>query len=269
MYKLPRFSAMLLLAVGFAACGDLPTGREEQISTEGVTPNAAITLEPVIVIAPPCDPYTTLRGCEGGGDCMTSTAEPVDALAPEGCGSGGGSGGGTGGSTGGTGGGGGGSGSSGSGSVPTAPDDYDPGMTPPDCTKPMLLPWEHAYCTSSCTSSPPSGERLVRTLTALQRIAARGGECANIAAFAQNLLASDQIRYYDYVESIHGEYGGWGSPEIGAILDTGWVDDFGGTAAGASNFDLKLIHEVEHAMGRDHVPGSTIHTPNSNACSGF
>jgi hypothetical protein len=138
-------------------------------------------------------------------------------------------------------------------------------MGPPDCSKPVLEAWEHAYCTSEA----PVGERLIRTETALDRITLRGGECENIAAVGRNLLASGKIRYYQYVESVHGDFGGWGGPDIGAILDSAWVDDFGGTATGARNFDLKLIHEIEHVMGRGHIDNLGIDTPNSSQCAGF
>lgn len=219
--------------------------REDSAST--------IVLDPVIVIGTPQEPKTPDDPC-GGWICGGDPSDP-----DPGTGSGGGG-----------------------GTAPLPPatcpdwdpncdtppapvDDYLGDMSPPDCTKPNLQPWEHAYCTSTV----PTGERLVRTLTGLQRIASRGGECATIAAFGQQLLLSGRIRYFAHVESIHGPYGGWGGPEIGAVLGAFWVDDFGGAPSGHPNFDNKLVHEIEHAMGRDHVDASGSDTPNSRSCSGF
>lgn len=84
------------------------------------------------------------------------------------------------------------------------------------------------------------------------------------------MLNSGRIRYFQHVESIHGSIGGWGDPDIGALLGSFWMDDFGGTESGVRNFDNKLVHEIEHVMGRGHFPdANTDQTPNSLACSGL
>jgi hypothetical protein len=217
-----------------------------------------------------CDPYH--YDC-GADDCIESRGS-LDASGVEGCTGGGGDIGDGGGDWGGPGGGGGGGGGGGAG-VPECPDygceepspphdeDYiEPGSDIPDCTQPVFLDWERAYC----DSQPPSGERLTRTQNSLQRVETRGSECANIAAFGRQLLAAGKIRYFPSGD--YGNVGGWGDPEMGALLDEAWVDDFGGTATGYGNFDMKLVHEIEHAMGRGHVEGST-ETPHSASCAGF
>lgn len=35
------------------------------------------------------------------------------------------------------------------------------------------------------------------------------------------------------------------------------------------NFEFALVHEIEHAMGKDHIHGSLWVTPNSMHCSGL
>jgi hypothetical protein len=269
------FGVLAFVALA-AACSDMPTQPRGLPAGPMFSVECQLT-ETGTYRCPPQSPDWG-DGCDayhydcGGDDCIASGWPGGDPLT-QGC-SGSGGGGGNGGGDPGGGGGGGGAG----GTAPFCPDfgcddeesppshdDYiAPGSRIPDCTKAVLQPWEHAYC----TSEPPSGERLVRTQNSLQRVEARGGECANIAAAGWQLLASGRIRYYPYVESVHGNYGGWGSPEIGVLLDTGWVDDFGGTPTGHGNFDMKLVHEIEHAMGRGHVEGSN-ETSHSASCAGF
>lgn len=224
-----------------------------------------------------CDPYHDDCGTD---DCIESSGSP-DASGLEGCtGDGGGDIGDDGGGVGNPGGGGGDDGGSGGGRdggvkcpdygceepPPPAEDDFlGPGTAPPDCTNPVLLDWEHAWC----TSTPPSGERLTRTQNSLQRVAARGGECANIATFGQQLLSTGMIRYFAHVQEIHGEYVGWGAADFGVLLAEQWIDHFGGTLTGYPNLDRKLVHEIEHAMGRDHIDAYGYETPNSAVCAGF
>jgi hypothetical protein len=140
--------------------------------------------------------------------------------------------------------------------------------TLPNCAQEQQLQtdptqnWQHAYC----NSSPPEGERLTKTRNALERIRQRGGECANIATAGLNLLAAGRLRYYAYHEA-YGSVGGWGSPEVGALLDSGWIDGFSDSDP---NLQGKLIHEIEHAMGRlEHYTTMGYNqTLNENACSG-
>lgn len=259
-----RLAAIIAVLIMAGACTDTPT--EPAAALPGGSPLGdelqGCVVDGVCVLPPIgsggggwCDPRVSDCGDGGWGTCLNSgSIDGADAIN----------------SCPGDDGGGGGGGGDGDDSPYPPPDeesgfdDYHP-MVPPDCTKAVLLPWEHAYCTSEV----PTGERLTRTLSALDRIAARGGECTNVAEFGRTLLQAGQLRYYPYVESIHGNYGGWGHPSIGAILDTGWVDAFGGTPTGAPNFDRKLIHEIEHAMGRNHIDTEGVETPNSAACAGF
>ena len=138
---------------------------------------------------------------------------------------------------------------------------------PPDCSKPetLTLAWEKAYC----RAMSPEGERLRRTTAGLNAIAAKGGECASIAATGQSLLENGSLRYFTAVE---GDKGGWGAPSIGVLLGVGWVDNFGNE--GNPNYDVflrLLVHEVEHTMGRPHLTDAagaeTNETANSRACS--
>lgn len=267
-----RLAALLLVAfIGVSACVDSTLPVTEQ-GAPTASSQGSLLLPPVVVAVPRCDPLADLSWCEdddGGGVCTTSadwgSADRFQSVS--GCETGGTGGTGGTGSTGGTGGTGGGTSDRETSQRDSAArNDYDPDMAPPDCTKPVLANWEHAYCTSQIAAD----ERLRRTVLALHRVSARGGECANIAAVGQAMLDGGEIRYFPHVESIHGDYAGWGAPELGALLATFWVDDFGGTESGFRNFDNKLIHEVEHAMGRPHFPdANSDQTPNSLACSGL
>lgn len=141
--------------------------------------------------------------------------------------------------------------------------------TLPNCGQVQTAQWTHAYC----NSFPPAGDQLLRTHQAFDRIAARGGECANIAAFGRQLLSEGRFRYFPHQE-LYEKYTGWGGrwgageKESGVLLATFWPDDFGDPKGlGYPNFDNKIAHEIEHVMGRDHIgPDQTL---NSRACAGL
>jgi hypothetical protein len=136
--------------------------------------------------------------------------------------------------------------------------------TLPNCGQVQTENWMHAYC----GSLPPVGERLARTEAAFERIEQRGAECANIAAFGRQLLAAGGLRYFQQ-QDWYEEYAGWGSPALGAMLASFWVDQFGAPGGtGQRNFDNKLVHEIEHAMGRLDHP-TPDQTANSYHCAAF
>lgn len=159
--------------------------------------------------------------------------------------------------------------SSGGSPATDSPDNHDDvpdlivGDTIPDCTQSQTQTWALAYC----RAGPPEGTRLSWTEKAFDRISTRGAECANIAAFGRDLLASGRLQFYEWQEQ-DGSIGGWGSTEIGVLLADFWIDDFGDPAGRSQpSFDNKLVHEIEHAMGRGHVEPNQ--TPNSLACDGL
>jgi hypothetical protein len=114
-----------------------------------------------------------------------------------------------------------------------------------------------------CAGTPAAGAALDATKAALARIRAKGGECANIAAKGEALLATSppQIRYFPG----SGEnYNGWGRPDLGVIIDDRMIPR-------TDHYDLVwlLVHEIEHVMGRAHVAMDANNrdlTPNNLAC---
>lgn len=155
----------------------------------------------------------------------------------------------------------GGGGGEGGESEPAWGDDYIAADTLPNCGEAQTVRWMHAYC----NGSPPSGERLLRTNLGLDRIEKRGAECANIAAFGRQMLADGTLRYFEH-QQWYKAYG-WGNPMIGALLASFLVDLYG-VPGGPSQrtFDNKLVHEIEHAMGRLEHP-TYDQTANSVVCA--
>jgi hypothetical protein len=131
----------------------------------------------------------------------------------------------------------------------------------PDCTQPQTERWALAFC----RAARPQGTRLEWTKDALDRISKRGEECARIAAFGAQLLSEGRLQFFEWQD---GDKAGWGNVDIGALLADFWVDDFGDPQGRSTpSFDNKLVHEIEHAMGRPHVEYNQ--TPNSLACDGL
>ena len=145
---------------------------------------------------------------------------------------------------------------------PPSPDDFVQSDTAHDCTKPQTDNFGAAYCRSVV----PTGERLARTQSAIDRIRMRGPECANIADQAAALLGAGRLRYFDHQT---GDKAGWGDAPNGVILSTAWTDTFY-TAPDAygRTLDQLIVHEVEHTLGRAHIDAIGLDTPNSRACGG-
>lgn len=133
----------------------------------------------------------------------------------------------------------------------------------PDCTQPQTENALRAYC----ESKPVQGEALAKVNDVLTRLTSCGGECANIASFGYQLVARGALRTYPYRPE-YGNIGGWGSPQIGALIDEVWFRDF---ASGDPNLVAKVMHEIEHAMGRlDHVVvNGTNMSRNEATCAYF
>jgi hypothetical protein len=63
---------------------------------------------------------------------------------------------------------------------------------------------------------------------------------------------------------------GWGDPEIGVLIGSGVIDTFGDPGnPNVGAFDRILVHEIEHAMGREHIDSTSTDTPNARQCSGM
>ena len=133
-----------------------------------------------------------------------------------------------------------------------------------DCSVPPRSSLEKVYC----ASQPPSGVRYDRTVAALNRIASRGTECANIASWGFALLSENGIRYYRR-QSGWGD--GYGGPLTGVLLNQTWVDKYSSSKdQHGRSLDYALAHEIEHAMGRFHEnEGAPIeHTEHAIECGG-
>jgi len=160
-------------------------------------------------------------------------------------------------------------------------DDYiQESVSLPDCNESQIEPWKLDYC----NSSEPSGVRLSKTNTALDRIEDRGPECETIANLGRSILGDGQLRFYPRPNRTWGVAGGRGLPNVVGhengvvLLMDEWVDDWfynsqtaidsDGTIVNV-NFDFALTHEIEHAMEREHLSGSAWRTPNAQKCSGL
>jgi hypothetical protein len=254
----------------FAGCADStlpPRGEEEQpaaISPAGVRPSDALTMPWYNVVVPRCDPDLDLSFCEEE-DCMNSAVEqqPEDEFsAIVSCGGPGDPG-----SPGGPG-----SGGDGNPTVPPCPDygctEPEPEVTlatdmmrdtipPSDCAAPTNTHWQQIYCRSSIDS-----EQASKTRQALDRIAARGAECAVLAQKGREMLAAGAIRFYSWTKGDEAAYGHPNTDiQIGAQI-VGRYDP----SQPDQDFEHILVHELDHMFRRDHIEGQTWHTPNTALC---
>lgn len=266
---LAAFCTLLL----YGACSDIPTTPRADVGVGD--PDQALTLEPVIVVGK-CDPDLSADQCggDGGDDCMTD-AETTD---PEmgytsGCYNGGG---GTG-SPGGTGGGGGG-GSGGSGGTslpcpdygctstePTEPrslagDMHRDTIPPADCANPDNTAWQKLYCRSTL----PDAAEQEKLLQALDRIAARGSECAALAQIGRDLIARGGIKVFIWQS---GDAGAYGHPNTGIQLDADLIRLYDPIHSPGGSLEHHLVHEIDHVIRLGHIDAAELETPHTAACS--
>lgn len=264
--------ALYLFTLFFASgCTDatLPVPERTDPTGSGSQPRSIYTLPEVVATIPKCDKYTDLNFCAppGPGQCMADlVGGPPDgtlALSCIGGGTvypvsppGGGGSSGAGPATG-----------PGPGVVPTPEtasrnDEIPAQDTLPNCSRTQTAVWAKAYC----RSQTPSATQAAAVSAAFDRIEQRGPECALIAAEGRRLAAQGRIRLF---EPVTGDPGGWGSPTVGVLIASYWVDNYAtAPTADNRNLDHTLAHEVEHVMRRSHVD-SGYETPNSRACSGL
>jgi len=165
----------------------------------------------------------------------------------------------------------------------TAPSSAVPGADPqavPDCTvEHFLYTKEHAYC----SGTEPTDVRLTRISRALDRMRAKGGSCAQLAAVGDAVIASRQLRVFESGRNTPYEYwwgfgrnggalpenGGPSGPEAYIALGSSLTDQFWDDLHAAPNgvtLQWILAHELDHLLGRGHVDAAELHTPNSAAC---
>ena len=158
-------------------------------------------------------------------------------------------------------------------------DDRAPLSTePPRCVDP-----QDVYVKAYCSGVPPTGARLERLNAALADMEAIGGECAALATIGRRVIANSAIRVYN--GSTFRGFAGT-APMGGASYNPAanewialadyWFDryyDYGtahvasASLGGRRYLQEALAHEIEHLLGREHIPGDKYHTPNSKACS--
>ena len=165
---------------------------------------------------------------------------------------------------------------------------YDPGTPEDDAddalmqddhdTIPTLVPncgapqpgSEYARCHSF--TPVPGSDLDSKTRAALARIAQRGAQCAAIAAMGYAMLERGTLGFFygSQAPSQYGRAGGYGGP-WGALLDYDyWMRYYDGADRIGRTFDNGLAHEIEHAMGVQHVSETARYptTPNAFACGG-
>jgi hypothetical protein len=136
----------------------------------------------------------------------------------------------------------------------------------PDCSQPPTTNYAAAFCRSA--EPDITGPRWTLTETALQRIRARGGACAEIADQGLMMLRTGRIRYFS---PMPGDAGAWGELNGGILLADYWVIKYATsqtTEVPPRNLDQTLVHEIDHVNGLRHL-ADPLETPNSRFCSGI
>ena len=128
---------------------------------------------------------------------------------------------------------------------------------PPDCSATSLSQWQELYCYRAL---PPDSAQTRATLQALDAIATRGEECAQVAQKGRDLLASGQITFFVWKQ---GDAGGYGHRNTGIQLEEAYARLYGTTG---STFERALVHEVDHALGSGHVDLAGLETPHTAQC---
>src|SRR5699024_2680274 len=98
----------------------------------------------------------------------------------------------------------------------------------------------------------------------------------------RTLLKNFGIRYYANPNNNEFSFGGKAGPDLGVLLQKKYIDNYVNKHFTATdvdgrkvkvNFEYALAHEIEHAMGRDHIMTSNGKlsewvTSNVRQCSG-
>lgn len=159
--------------------------------------------------------------------------------------------------------------------------------TRPNCRYKQSYPGDDAWC----KAGPVFPLRKQRITDALNRMAALGGVCADLASLGQTLLSSGWLRVYN--RGPNTSYAGGGFAPLGAgsggylLLDAGWTDFYydqdkyaeestyitGAWVTVKRNLQYALAHELDHLRGRQHLDlksqgGKTYLTENSILCGG-
>lgn len=140
---------------------------------------------------------------------------------------------------------------------PSLADDMVRDTIPPDCAAPDLSHWQRLYC---FRAAPPDSAQVRATLQALDRIAMRGEECAQVAREGRALLLSGRITFFVWQQ---GDTGGYGHRNTGIQLDEALARLHG---TPGSIFEEVLVHEIDHVLGLGHLDSFSLETPHSARC---
>ncbi len=131
----------------------------------------------------------------------------------------------------------------------------------PDCSSPRSL-MEQAYC----SGKDPDTTQLARIKDTLARMRAIG--CGDLADAANTVLENKKMKLF--VRQAGWNFSGT-AEKLGdwMAIDIAWVDfNYGPRNGSGFTLDFALAHETDHHLGRDHLPGQAVHTPNSERCMG-
>lgn len=262
----PRLAGILAVVMMAAACADTPT-EPVSVALPGTAPMQdelqGCVVDGVCLLPPIgsggggwCDPRTTDCGDGGWDTCITSAPVTDDAgvVYVSSCPGGGtepGGGGGTGSGTG--------DGDDGSSGTASLSRDMERDTIPPNnCDDPNNTPWQDLYC----RTLEPTPLQVQKLYQALDRIAARGPECAVVVQTGRDLLARGEIRFF---VGQPGDAGGYGHPNTGIQLEVGLVTYYDPSDPG-SLFEHHLVHEIDHVLRLGHVDPANLETPHTAAC---
>ena len=155
-----------------------------------------------------------------------------------------------------------------------------PDLKAPDCSVKQTEKHKQAYCAGRgiATATPLTATEVARVRAALDRMRAKGGICATLAAIGDTVFNNNKVRFYPQSTF---QFQGSAVRSAGANSEYTWVPLSDRNlqwydAAHASKPDLEgnkhtlqssLAHELDHLNGEGPAPGSVGQTKNSLACS--
>ncbi len=168
----------------------------------------------------------------------------------------------------------------GPGSAPPTPPPVDPNNpvaadTIPNCAAANLDPPRQAWC--SANSWPPTAAETAQLDSAINRMRAKGGECAQLASIIESLRNRGRIRIY--TDGAHPFSGAAPLVTDGTggnhwmVLSNSWFTTYNSPSKATAQepvrrwLDHTLAHEGDHLSGRTHTDSGGFSTPNSSACS--
>lgn len=130
-------------------------------------------------------------------------------------------------------------------------------IPPSSCVDPSNTHWQQLFCRSSVDSA-----QAAKTRQALDRIAARGAECAVLAQKGREMLANGELRFFVWMQ---GDDAGYGHPNTGIQIAAQVLARYDPLQPD-QDFEHVLVHELDHVFRRDHLEGDTWNTPSTAQC---